>query len=478
MDSATEHPDPAFPRFHSRPPQGWVGNPCGLSHLHGSYHVYFQYSPETEPRQRICWGHLSSPDLVSWHQEPLALRPQSGGPDAFGCGTGVVTDDDGVAVAAYTGIPDDAGQSRVVLARSSSDPAVWAQEGRVAADVTTDPEVAVAGDPYIFQFQGRRFALQGAGLAGGHAAALLYSLEDLRSWRYEGIWLTSAGGPAAEHLAAAAWECPQLVPLPDSSGAENWLLMASLRNADDAARRRAGVGYLLGSLSADARTGLPVFLPATGGKADLGPDFYAPQILSLPDRALLWGRSPEVVEGAVTRPTDPAGGDRPGRSERGIDDAGWSGVLTLPRRLSVHGGALAVEPAVELAAYRGRKLLSNAAGTVQLPRQAEAHVAGGEGGLRLDLATASSRRTVFAETVAGGDELRIFVDSSIVEVFRHGTVAATVRAYPGAGENWQLVLPHGAAAIVWELRDPAGESAGEPAGEPAGGPSAGRAARR
>ena len=146
------------------------------------------------------------------------------------------------------------------------------------------------------------------------------------------------------------------------------------------------------------------------------------------------------------------GADRHGRSRQEVTDAGWSGVLTFPRRLSVHGGALAVEPAAELAAYRGRKLLANAAGTLHLPRQAEIHVAGGEGDLRLELATPSSGRTVFAETVAGGDDLRIFVDSSIVEVYRHGTVAATVRAYPGAGEDWQLVLPHGAAATVWELR--------------------------
>lgn len=436
MDSATEHPDPAFPRFHPRPPQGWVGDPCGVSHLHGSYHVFFRYRPETETDRPNGWGHLSSPDLLRWHQEPPALQPQPGGPDASGCGTGVVTDDGGVPLAAYTGMADDAGAARVVLAHGSGDAAFWAQEGQIAAEMPADPQVTAARDPFLFQFQGRRFALLGAGLADGHGAALLYSVEDLQSWRYEGIWLTSAGGPAGNHLAAQVWECPQLLPLPDSSGAENWLLMASLRNAEDARGHRAGVGYLLGSLAADPGTGLPVFVPESGGRADLGPDFYAPQILLLPDRALLWGSSPEPADSAAARA------------------AGWAGVLTLPRQLSVHGGALAVEPAPELTAYRGRKLLNNAAGTLQVPGQAEIHVAGGEGELRLELAAASSRRTVFAETVAGGDDLRIFVDSSIVEAYRHGTVAATVRAYPGAGEHWQLVLPHGAAAIVWELRHP------------------------
>ena len=56
--------------------------------------------------------------------------------------------------------------------------------------------------------------------------------------------------------------------------------------------------------------------------------------------------------------------------------------------------------------------------------------------------------------MAGGDELRIFVDGSIVEVYRHGSVPATVRAYPAPGEEWRLELPHGAAADVWDLEQP------------------------
>ena len=146
--------------------------------------------------------------------------------------------------------------------------------------------------------------------------------------------------------------------------------------------------------------------------------------------------------------------ERAGRSQQAIDDAGWAGVLTFPRRLTVHGGVLAVEPAAELAALRGTPRFTNAAGTLALPPHAEASVTGGEGGLRLVLVSATRRRTVFADTVAGGDELRIFVDASVVEVYRHGSVAATVRAYPEAGEEWQLELPHGAAADVWELRQP------------------------
>jgi beta-fructofuranosidase len=446
MDDAVNHPDPAFPLFHPRPAKGWINDPCGLSHLGGRYHVFFQFNPDSARHGRICWGHLSSPDLVRWTEEPVALRPQPGGPDEFGCWTGVVTDDGGVPTAAYTGVASEGGQSQVVLARAVGDLGTWRQEGHVAAAMPADPRLSAVRDPYLFRFQGRRFAVQGAGLASGHAAVLLYSVDDLRAWNYEGIWLSTEDKLAAKHLPAAIWECPQLVRVPDSSGAETWLLMASLWLASEHHDHANGVGYLLGSLTADAVTGLPVFAPVTGGKADLGPNFYAPQILSLPDRVLLWGWSNEA--------TGDAG--RPGRSQAETDEAGWAGVLTFPRRLSVHGGALAVEPAREITAYRGRQRLKNAAGSLHLPRHAEALVTGGEGWIRLVLASAAGRRTVFADTVAGGDELRIFIDSSIVEVYRHGSVPATVRAYPAAGEEWQLELPHGAAADVWELRHPDG----------------------
>ncbi len=443
MDTVTNHPDPAFPRFHARPAKGWINDPNGLGFFDGRYHVLFQYNPDSVRHHGICWGHLSSPDLVRWREEPVALRPRPGGADAYGCWSGVVTDDGGVPTAAYTGVESAGGPARVLLARGSRDLAVWTQGPEVAAGTPPDPQVSAVRDPFIFRFQGRRFALQGAGLASGRAAVLLYSADDLRSWKYEGIWFSSDDPMAAQHLPAEVWECPQLVRIPDSSGADTWLLMASLWLSADHHEHPDGVGYLLGALVPGV-AGLPAFVPETGGKADLGPDFYAPQILALPERALLWGWSPEST----------GSGDRPGRTPEQTDAAGWAGILTFPRQLSGHGGALAVEPAAELLALRGQQRHAGAAGTLRLPPYAEAHVSRGEGRVRLLLSSAGRQRTVLTETVAGGDDLRIFVDASIVEAYRHGSVPTTLRAYPEAGEVWQLELPHGASADVWELRLP------------------------
>jgi beta-fructofuranosidase len=463
--SASTHPDPAFPRFHPRPAQGWINDPNGISYINGRYHVFFQYNPESARHSQIHWGHVSSADLVHWEEHPVALSPQPGGPDSAGCWTGVVTSDGGVPTACYSGVQDHGGHSQVVIARGSSDMVTWEQTGHVAASMPLDPLVTAVRDPFIFHFNGARYAIQGAGLSDGHAALLLYTVEDIDSWQYQGIWLTSADPVAAVHTPAEIWECPQLVQVPDSSGGSAWVMMFSLWLSGDDHEHANGVGHLIGSLSSDPATGLPVFVPSSGGKSDLGRDFYAPQIVQLSygsaassPAALLWGWANE----------GPGRDGRRGRTQEEIDDAGWSGVLTHPRLLSVVDGALAVSPAPEVLAYRGAAVAAGAAGSVVVPEFAEVLVTGGavssgavsSGVVELALVSASeggsgdNRQVVYSGALAAGEELRIFIDASLVEVYRTGSVATTLRAYPAPGEEWQLTLPTGETADVWELTLP------------------------
>src|SRR4051812_22695602 len=100
-------PPPAFPRHHIRPPHGWVNDPNGPIRWRGRYHVFFQYNPIAPVHDRICWGHASSADLVSWRYEPVALEPSFGTHDSAGCWSGCVVDDAGVATAVYTGFAGD-----------------------------------------------------------------------------------------------------------------------------------------------------------------------------------------------------------------------------------------------------------------------------------------------------------------------------------------------------------------------------------
>lgn len=463
--AAATHPDPAFPRFHPRPAQGWINDPNGVSYINGRYHVFFQFNPESARHHRIHWGHVSSPDLVHWDEHPVALRPQDGGPDEFGCWTGVVTDDGGVPTAAYSGVRGDGGHSQVVVSRGSADLVTWEQDGHIAASMPADPLVTAVRDPFLFRFNGKRYAMQGAGLANGHAALLLYTVEDMSDWKYQGIWLTTENPVAATHAPAEIWECPQLVRVPSdgagsdgagSDAGDTWVMMFSLWLSSDYHEHANGVGHLIGSLTEDPNTGLPVFHPRSGGKSDLGRDFYAPQIVQLDSasssgpepRALLWGWANEG-----------AGRDgRRGRSQDEVDAAGWAGVLTHPRFLSVEDGALVVAPAPEVDAYRASLVAAGASGLLGLPPFGEAVVTAGtecQGEVRLVLASDVERQVVFAGPLSEGDVLRIFIDASLVEVYRKGSVATTLRAYPVPGEQWSLELPEGASADVWELKLPA-----------------------
>ncbi|MFK0039320.1 glycoside hydrolase family 32 protein [Paenarthrobacter sp. NPDC090517] len=464
---AATHPDPAFPRFHPRPAQGWINDPNGISYINGRYHVFFQYNPLSARHSQIQWGHVSSGDLVHWEEHPVALSPQPGGPDSAGCWTGVVTLDGLVPTACYSGVQDHGGHSQVVIARGSADLVTWKQDGHVSVSMPADPLVTAVRDPFIFHFNGARYAMQGAGLADGRAALLLYTVDSLDDWKYQGIWLTTADPVAAAHTPAEIWECPQLVQVPVSSGGSAWVMMFSLWLAGDDHEHANGVGHLIGTLTADPLSGLPVFTPSSGGKADLGRDFYAPQIVQLSygsadssPAALLWGWANE----------GPGRDGRRGRTQEEIDDAGWSGVLTHPRVLSVVDGALVVSPAPEVLAYRGASVVAGAVGSVVVPGFAEVLVRGAagasdagagagsgsvSGSVELVLGSGVDAQVVYSGSLAAGEELRIFIDASLVEVYRSGSVATTLRAYPAPGEEWQLTLPAGATADVWELALPA-----------------------
>ncbi|BCT77315.1 glycosyl hydrolase family 32 [Sinomonas cyclohexanicum] len=431
------HPDRSFPRLHPRPAQGWVNDPNGIVFADGRWHVFFQHNAESARHHRIHWGHVSSADLVRWDAHPLALAPQYGGPDAYGCWTGVATLDAGVPTAVYSGVVDGSGRSQVVLARGSADLVEWTQDGVVAAGMPDDPRVIAVRDPFLFEFAGHRWAIQGAGLDSGDAAILLYGADDLTAWEYHGVWLTSEDPVAAGLPQANIWECPQLV----RSGG-SWAAVFSLWLDD----QLTGVGHLVGSLALDALTGLPVFAPRSCGLSDLGGSFYAPQAVQADDRVLVWGWAKEVTPAGVL-----------GRTQDECDAVGWSGALTFPRELRVAGDAVELRPAPELAALRASVLVAadapgahDGAPRLALPDQAEA-VLTGSGSVRLLLGD----QLVWEGQVCADGEVRVLLDASIIEVYRAGGVATTLRAYPSGSEEYRLELGPEVRVQAWALAIPA-----------------------
>ncbi|MFG2652180.1 glycoside hydrolase family 32 protein [Streptomyces sp. NPDC048436] len=444
------------PVHHVRPAAGgWCNDPNGPLFHEGRYHLFFQHNPRAAVWGDIHWGHASSPDLVRWTDHGIALAPTPGGRDAGGAWSGCAAVDEGVPTAVYTGMERDDGIGSVMLARATDD---------TLTQLKAEPEPVVAGpppgldliafrDPYLFSYEGQRWAVIGAGHRGAGPGeggdVLLYRVDSLTEWTYAGSLVDATDPVAARHAGpATAWECPALVPAGDG----RWVLLLSLW-IDDITYTTS---YLIGELrSVDG--GLR-FAPTTGGMLDHGRDFYAPTTLVEDDRTLLWGWSWES------------------RTEQESVAAGWAGCLTHPREIGVHpDGTLRLAPARELTALRGAVLPVGAELPAAYEIELDVRVTQPDTEVVLTLGDALSLRvnptrgTVVLDragtpatashplprtpeaiaTVPGGtrSHLRVLVDGPLVEAFADERAMLTEKVYPAPEGRYGVTVVRGAAEV-------------------------------
>jgi beta-fructofuranosidase len=407
-------PDPTFPRLHIRPARGWLNDPNGLCLIDGRYHVFFQYNPDAPLHRDVIWGHVSSTDLVHWIEHPPGLLRRPGSISQVGCWTGCIVDDEGVPTAVYTAVHDHPGNAVAALARSDRSLIDWAQDDHGVMDPPDDPTISDVRDPFVFVHDGRRYVIQGAGRAGGEPSILLYGADRLDSWTELGRLIDYSDPLARELAPSEIWECPNLALIDG-----RWVLILSLWDSLAGGPRANSVSYLVGDLVADG-PGLH-FVAESGGQLDVDGSFYAPQLVALPDRTLLWGWAREL-----------------GRTQEEIDTAGWAGVLTFPRELSVVDGVLLSRPARELTALRQgpldptqpiREPAFELTGTLTPGRPLTL-------ALRADLSDVG-RPTAHLSSDKSA-EARILVDGSMVEVYVEGQQPQTLRAYPTSDSAWHV----------------------------------------
>jgi beta-fructofuranosidase len=316
------------PLAHLRPETGWTNDPIGPLWWHDRTHLFHQYNPHAGAWDRPHWGHLVTEDLVHWHRRPIALSPGPGGADADGCYSGCVVIDGEQAVMVYTGVrgplgPDE--EQTTCLARST-DPLLdrWVKEP--TNPVTVPPEhLDLIGfrDPFVWREDGRWWQLVGAGIRGIGGAALLFSSDDLLDWTEEGAMLTAEElGPPS--TVGAMWECPALF----RSGDDDVLLL----NVHDGVNTDHPIAVV------GERTGTR-FLPRRVQRLDLGPELYAPCLhTDQRGRVMVWGWSMEATSFETQR------------------EAGWAGVLSWPRELTVRDDEVHVAPLPETRGLRARQL--------------------------------------------------------------------------------------------------------------------------
>jgi beta-fructofuranosidase len=347
----------------------------------------------------VQWGHASSTDLISWQYHPVALINRPGSIDQVGCWSGCVVDDHGVPTAVYTAVRDHAAQAVVALATSDRTLETWQQSDHGVIGPPADPSLTETRDPYVFSFDGHRYAVQGTGGDDAEPAVLLYGCDDLQNWTELGVLLGYDDPLVLRVAESSTWECPNLVEIGDG-----WVLLLSCWQRGDLASV-----YLIGDLQPSG-DGLR-FVPQAGGLVDESPVFYAPQVLATGDRALLWGWAREV-----------------GREQADVLASGWSGALTFPRELSISTDRLVSTPAAELDALRTERLPADR------PITANAFEIRSDTGLRLELIDGDDHQVVIDDQ----RQLRVLIDGSMIEIFPADDVPRTVRAYPTATSSWQI----------------------------------------
>jgi len=315
--------DPHRPAYHFMPPSAWMNDINGAIFWRGRYHIFYQHNPEGAYWKWMQWGHASSVDLVHWVHHPIALTPTLDGPDRDGCFSGgAFLSKEGIPTFIYYGVPEGA-----CIATSQDDLLIhWTKhpanpvirqprsgEPDYGKCTVHDPCAWLAGDTYYALINRR--SPDGDGDLG-----FLFRSADLVHWDYAGPFYRSD-----RRWTEGDEDCavPDFFPLAD----KHMLLFCSHLQATQ---------YYLGRLENER------YVPEIHGRMSWpGGQLGGP-------RSLLAGDGRRIFLDWI-------------RELRGVDAeraSGWSGVMTLPRVLSLGpDGMLRIEPVPELDVLRMHPLV-------------------------------------------------------------------------------------------------------------------------
>jgi beta-fructofuranosidase len=461
--------DPLRPQYHLLPASNWMNDPNGPIFFRGRYHMFHQYNPKGAVWGNMHWAHATSPDMVHWFHEPIALAPTPGGYDRDGVFSGSAVLDGGTPTVIYTGVLPPGSDAEATLRDGKH---VWREVQCLAVAKDDElltwnklPEPVIASPPPGLRVTGFRdpvmwregdswMLILGSGFKNRGGAILLYRSPDLRRWTYLHT-LVEAPGNGKQTVNSVdngeMWECPDFFPLGD----KHVLLISTMGK----------VFWKVGTYKNQR------FSPEKEGVVDWGA-YYAAK--SMPDREgnrILWGWIPE------TRP------------EAEHSAAGWAGAMSLPRVLSLNAEnelQMEVAPAVQ----QLRRSHSGFSGNMNSARQkilesvritdlaAELSVEfqlkpGQAFSLRLRPDSGEDFAVITCVDKAGGREIRVnnlvaplsgapgsirlrtFLDASVLEVFANGATVMTVRGYRAPSGPLRLSF-EGEAEVnsvdVWQIQ--------------------------
>ncbi len=422
-----------------------MNDPNGALFWKGRYHLFYQHNPHAPKWDAPHWGHTVSDDLVHWQDLPIAISPDTpDGPDRDGCFSGGAFDNGGVPTLIYHGNVSTEGGG-TCIATGDDEMIRWQKHPANPVIPTARSEDAfIVYDPCAWKEGDTVYALSGKFARRGGDTAFLFRSKDLARWEY----MHEFYEPGEENDCAV----PDFFPLGD----RHMLLFAS---------HARGPQYYIGDYT-DHK-----FHPRIHGRMTYG-GFTRANLCA----AITLGddRGRRILFGWINE----------GTTDEAQLAAGWAGIMSLPRRLSLFDdGTLRIEPVEELKMLRGEhrsfsEIAIEADGDVPLDiigdgleiRVVFEPAPDGQVGVRvrcspdgreqtrivfdrsrqsltIDVSEASIDPGMIQREAETGPlalpaneplELRVFLDRSVVEVFAHGRQCLTKRTYPARRDSLQV----------------------------------------
>lgn len=450
-------------KLHLMPPVGWLNDPNGLCEKDGLYHIFFQYSPFDPAGGEKFWGHFQTRDFIRYEYTGAPLSPDL--PiDRDGVYSGCALAEDGVIRLYYTGNVREKGTDGIMEGREANTVYVETKDG-----ITVSPKKCLmtnadypsfvtchVRDPKVWKEDGLYYMVQGARSKDHKGYVLIFTSKNGTDFFYSHSLTT-------KEKFGYMWECPTLFSLEGKQ-----VLSISPQGVESQEFQYQNIfqsGYFLIDGDFRGEYSLNNFY-----EWDMGFDFYAPQIfLDEKGRQILIGWM-GIPDEDYTNPT--------------LDD-GWQHGLTLPRelRLSQDGTKILQSPLKELEALR-KNLISPTAQLKEktlyqalnlyelfLDRIRTSLSLTIAGDLHLDwdktagifslsfTGSAGYGRTIRRAKLNKLENLRIFVDSSAVEVYLNsGELVFSSRFYPKDSSHDLLIREldlsdrdAGCSQTLWEL---------------------------
>jgi len=339
------------PVFHFTSPSGWINDPNGFSYFNGICHLFFQYYPYGIHWGPMHWGHATTKDFISWHNEPAVLAPDTKA-DEKGCFSGTAIEAAGKHIIAYTGVSDSNGinvqNQCIAVGDGKTYTKLPCNPVITAKDIPFQYDIRDFRDPKLWYENGNYYLAAVLKTTADRSGSLvLFSSKELEKWTFISIIDGSRGN------LGGMWECPDLFRLTGHD-----IILLSIQEIDAGRDRHFHNGnnsvYMTGFFTTQTHTFRRDKRPENGRDAallDYGIDFYAPQTTLTPDGRrimIAWMHNWEAYstpEGYI-----------------------WSGMMTFPRELILKNNWLYQFPVHEITDYylndfSGRKCILSGTGT-------------------------------------------------------------------------------------------------------------------